>query len=284
MQLIHQLERRSRGIYTGGIGYFSPAGEAVFNVAIRTLALRGGQGRMGVGSGIVWDSVPQQEYEECLLKSEFLNRRDEEFSLIESLRWDRGYPLLDAHLERLEQSADYFGFPFDGEEVRGELESYGRGLDARTACKVRVRFDPTGDLHIESAPLEPWAGRGRVLLSKRATCSQDRFLFHKTTRRELYDSELARAQQQGFDDVIFVNERSEVTEGSISNVFAEIGGRLCTPPVKCGLLPGVYRGYLLRTDPRAEERVLRLEDLRRADALYISNAVRGLRKVHLVTE
>lgn len=237
-----------------------------------------------MGSGIVWDSVPQQEYEECLLKSEFLNRRDEEFSLIESLRWDRGYPLLDAHLERLEQSAGYFGFPFDAEEVRVELESYGRGLDAGTSYKVRVRFDPAGGLHIESAPLEPWAKCGRVLLSKRATCSQDRFLLHKTTRRELYDSELARAQQQGFDEVIFVNERGEVTEGSISNVFAEIGGRLCTPPVDCGLLPGVYRRYLLRTEPRVEERVLHPEDLRRADALYISNAVRGLRKVQLVNE
>ena len=284
MQLIHQLERRSRGIYTGAIGYFSPAGEAVLNVAIRTLVLHGAQGRMGVGSGIVWDSVPQQEYEECRLKCEFLNRRDEGFSLIESLRWDRGYPLLDSHLERLEQSAGYFGFPFDAEEVRGELESYGRGLDAGTAYKVRARFDPSGDLHIESAPLEPWAGRGRVLLSQRATSSHDRFLFHKTTRRELYESELTRAQQQGFDDVIFVNERNEVTEGSISNVFADIGGRLCTPPVDCGLLPGVYRRYLLNTEPRAEERVLRPEDLRRADALYICNAVRGLRKVLLITE
>ena len=136
---------------------------------------------------------------------------------------------------------------------------------------------------MEAAPLPVRSGSGRVCLARQRTGSQDRFLFHKTTRRALYDHCLAEAQAQGFDDVIFLNERGEVTEGAISNLFVEKAGRLYTPPLECGLLPGVYRRRVLAADPRAEERVLRLEDLQTADALYLCNAVRGMRKVRLVT-
>lgn len=281
MQLIRELEGRPRGVYCGAIGHFSPGGEAAFNVAIRTVVLRGAEGRMGVGGGVVWDSVPQQEYEECLLKAEFLARREEPFALIETLRWEGGYALLELHLERLEESAGHFGFAFEGEDVRRALEEHGRSLGSGP-WKVRLRLDAEGALNIESAPLEACPPSGRARLATRPTDSRDRFLFHKTTRREIYQDELARAHENGCDEVIFVNERGEVTEGAISNVFAEIGGRLCTPPVECGLLPGVYRRHVLENDARAEERVLRVEDLRRAEAIYICNAVRGMRRVRLV--
>ncbi len=283
MQIIRQMERHPRGVYTGAIGCFSPGGQADFTVAIRTVVLRGGEGTMGVGGGIVWDSVPRQEYEECELKAGFLNCREEEFSLIESLLWDGGFRLLELHLERLRESAAYFGFAFDPEEVRGALEAEACGLPADATCKIRVLIDRTGEMRIESVPLVLRPGPGRILISPHRTSSQDRFLFHKTTRRALYDRSLAEAQAQGFDDVIFLNERGELTEGAISNLFVESGGRLYTPPLECGLLPGVYRRHVLATDPRAEERVLRLEDLRAADVVYICNAVRGMRKVRLVT-
>lgn len=284
MQIIHQLERRPRGVYTGAIGCFSPGGQAVFNVAIRTVVLQGGQGRMGVGGGIVWDSLPQQEYEECELKAEFLSRREEEFLLVETMLWDGGFPLLDLHLDRLQASAEYFGFAFDPEEFRCALQAQACNLHAGILYKIRAVLDPAGEVRVESAPLEPGPGSGRILLSPHRTSSRDRFLFHKTTHRALYDHGFAEAQGQGLDDAIFLNERGEVTEGAISNLFVEMGCRLYTPPVECGLLPGVYRRHVLATDPRAEERVLRLEDLRSADALYICNAVRGMRKVQLVTQ
>ena len=283
MQIIHQMEGRPRGVYTGAIGCFSPGGQADFNVAIRTVVLHGGVGRMGVGGGIVWDSAPQQEYEECELKAEFLSRREEEFSLIETLLWDGGFPLLDLHMERLRESAAYFGFAFDAEEVRGALEAEACDLQSGGLYKFRLLLDRAGRVRVEAAPLETRAGSGRVCLSPQRTSSQDRFLFHKTTRRALHQRGLAEARAQGFDEVIFLNERGEVTEGAISNLFVEMAGRLYTPPVECGLLPGIYRRHLLATDPRAEERVLRLEDVRSADALYLCNAVRGIRKVQLVT-
>ena len=106
-------------------------------------------------------------------------------------------------------------------------------------------------------------------------------LYHKTTYRPLYAEALKAAAHTGFDEVLFLNERGEVTEGAISNVFVEKDGKWLTPPVECGLLAGVYRRYLLRVRPEIEERVLREEDLRRANAVYLANAVRGLRRVEV---
>jgi para-aminobenzoate synthetase/4-amino-4-deoxychorismate lyase len=107
-------------------------------------------------------------------------------------------------------------------------------------------------------------------------------LYHKTTHRPLYAQAFERAARAGFDDTLFLNQRGEVTEGAISNVFVEKDNRWFTPPVECGLLAGVYRRHLLETRPEIEERVLFEEDLRTADAIYLGNAVRGLRRVSLV--
>ena len=106
-------------------------------------------------------------------------------------------------------------------------------------------------------------------------------LFHKTTHRPLYATVFKEAVDAGFDDVLFLNQRGEVTEGAISNIFVDQAGRWLTPPIECGLLAGVYRTYLLETLSSAEERVLHVEDLRQADAVYLCNAVRGLRKAEI---
>jgi para-aminobenzoate synthetase/4-amino-4-deoxychorismate lyase len=107
-------------------------------------------------------------------------------------------------------------------------------------------------------------------------------LFHKTTHRPLYALEYLEAQRDGFDDVLFLNQRGEVTEGAISNIFVEKDGRWSTPPVASGLLAGVFRRHLLELRPEIEERVLFLYDLRQADGVYIANSVRGLRRVTIV--
>ena len=118
-------------------------------------------------------------------------------------------------------------------------------------------------------------------ISRERTDAQDRMLYHKTTDRRMYQEAFKEAVNQGFDDVLFLNQRGEVTEGAISNVFIEKGGLWVTPPLECGLLAGVYRRHLLETLEHVEERVLYAEDLRRADAVYLSNAVRGLRRVEI---
>ncbi len=278
MEIIHELERGPRGVYTGAIGFFSPAREAVFSVPIRTIVLQGHRGTMGVGSGIVIDSQAEEEYRECLLKSEFLSGPRKPFQLLESILWDDGYPMLPAHLERMQASAAYFGFNLDREAVLAALEEERKQVAGLRRAKVRILLDRCGAVTVSHSPLEEQAGPGTVIVSSVRVFSGDRFLRHKTTRRELFDRQYAEARRQGHDDVLFFNERSELTEGAISNVFTEKDGDWFTPPVSCGLLPGVYRRHLLQTKP-ASEKVLHLEDLASADAVYLCNAVRGCRKV-----
>lgn len=296
MQLVAELEEASRGVYTGAIGFFSPR-KTVFNVAIRTLELNETQGVVGVGSGIVADSDPAAEYRECLLKADFLlpsaRPAREEFSLIETLLWEDGYPLLELHLNRLEDSAAYFDFSCDRRKVKAALEARAAGFASGASHRVRLLLDSHGGLHIGyerlTGPVREAliAGKpavtspGRVRLSAERTDPADAMLFHKTTRRPLYARCFAEAQQAGLDDVLFLNARGEVTEGAISNVFLEKDGRWFTPPVDCGLLPGVCRRYLLAIRQEIEERVLPEADLRAADGIYIANAVRGLRAVVL---
>lgn len=298
MQIIRELEQRARGVYTGAIGLFSPQGDAVFNVAIRTLVLHreasgSWRGRMGVGSGIVFDSVAEDEYRECRLKAEFLTRAGhargsccdsaESFQLIESMLWDGGTPLRERHFKRLRDSAEYFDFAFDEDSLRAHISENEQRLQPGTRYKIRLLLSRSGEVRVENLVLDGNTGSGKVMLSPVRVSSADRFLYHKSTRRELYDRLYNEARQRGYDDVIFRNENGEITEGAISNVFIEGDGKLYTPPVSCGLLPGVYREHVLATDPRAEERVLKIEDVVSATAIYICNAVRGMRRVSLVS-
>ena len=282
MEIIQELERGPRGVYTGAIGFFSPAREAVFSVPIRTVVLENNRGAMGVGSGIVIDSQAEEEYRECLLKFEFLTRREETFQLLESILWIDGYSFLPLHLERMESSAAYFGFNFDRTSILEALEEVGKQLACGARTKIRVLLERSGAVKITHAPVEEQAGSGTVTISTIRISSSDRFLRHKTTRRQLYDRLYEEALRRGYDEVLFLNERNEVTEGAISNVFVEKDGQWFTPPVDCGLLPGIYRRHLLETKPAAAERRLHLEDLASADEVYICNAVRGCRTVTVV--
>jgi para-aminobenzoate synthetase/4-amino-4-deoxychorismate lyase len=284
MQIIQELERGPRGLYTGAIGYFSPSNETVFNVSIRTMVLEAGRGEMGVGSGIVFDSLPEQEYEECLLKTQFLTGLQPLFQLIESLRWDGTYHFLWQHLERLKSSAEYFAFAFCEDQAIAALEQNEKGLQSGKVYKVRLLLDPTGEISLDNVPLDPAPPSGTITVASIRTSSQDRFLYHKTTRRDLYQRLHSEAGRYGHEDVIFVNEKGEITEGAINNIFVKIGGMLFTPPVECGLLAGVFRQHVLESDHRAAERIVFLEDLRTAEAIYLCNSVRGLRQVSLAKE
>ena len=236
---------------------------------------------MGVGGGIVIDSDAREEYRECQLKAEFLTRTEEPFALIESLLWRGEFPYMELHLGRLEDSAEYFGFVYDRAEVKDALLSAAEAFPDQRSRKVRMLLDRDGGLHIEHEVIAEYEGgpTGRVRIAGERIDSGDRFFFHKTTRRSLYESAWRDAKAAGLEDVLFCNERGEVTEGAVNSVFIERDGRWITPPVACGLLAGIYRRHLLETRPEIEERVLHLEDLKNADAVYVTNAVRGLRRV-----
>lgn len=284
IQLLSELESAPRGVYTGAIG-FCASHEAVFNVAIRTIEIQDGMGRMGVGSGIVIDSDPASEFEECRLKAEFLARDLQPFQLIESLLWDGTYPLLALHIDRLADSAHYFGFECDPGAVALALEAHAAEFAHRTPRKVRLLLHQDGNIDISDNPIDDSISAApplRVILSRDRVHSSDTMLFHKTTHRPLYAQALAAAQHQGFDEVLFFNEHGQLTEGAISNVFIERDGTLLTPPVECGLLAGVYRRHLLATRSDVCEQVLSRADLDGARVIYLANAVRGLRPAEIV--
>ena len=285
MQLLAQIEDNPRGIYTGAIGFFSRE-QTVFNVAIRTLVLEAGEATMGVGGGIVIDSRPEAEFRECRLKAEFLTRTAEPFSLIETMLWDGRYPLIELHLDRLADSADYFGFQCDNGAVRSALLAEASLFPGPRPRKVRLLLDSDGTTHIESEPIADLSSHDtpRVCIAPERTDPGDRFLFHKTTNRTLYNAAFAAASRAGFADILFFNTRGELTEGAISNVLIEKDRRWYTPPVSCGVLPGVYRRHLLETRVDLAEKILALDDVKNADAVYLCNAVRGLRRVNVAAD
>ncbi len=277
MEIIRELERQPRGVYTGSIGYFGPDGEACFSVAIRTLKLQGRRLTMGVGGGITADSKADEEYEECRLKAEFLTRKRPAFSLIETMRSvDGEIALLPRHMRRLAESAAYFGRRYDESALWSELVLAADGC-GETECRIRLLLDEAGAWTITALPLELATWSGRLLLAEERTCSTDVFLHHKTTHRGMYEESFSTARRMGFDEVLFLNEREHLTEGAISNLFLQVGGRWVTPSLQCGVLPGVQRSHMLEELGDVEERELQLEDLRRAEAVSVCNALRGMR-------
>ncbi len=281
MEVISELENSERGVYTGAIGYFA-SDRAQFNVAIRTASVRDGRGLMGVGGGITYDSSSGAEWKECESKAAFLAQSAPDFQIIETLRWEDSYWLLEEHLERMRASADYFGFPFDEPKLREALHRIETQFEGPRQ-RVRLLLSQDGSLEVEHSCLDTTCF-GRVQLSRRRTVRNDRFLYHKTTHRKMYNEELAAARSAKCDDALFFNERDELTEGAIHNVFLVKDGAWRTPALACGLLAGTYRAYFLKNHPDAREDVLTLGDLASADAIYLCNSVRGMFPVRLATE
>ena len=305
MEIIKQLEKEERRVYTGAVGFFKPNRDAVFNVAIRTLLLRDKSGEMGIGGGIVYDSQPLKEYKECKLKALFLtsldpgaqhrrtkedsnerNFKGKKFQLIETMRWSKrtGFFLLSYHLDRLRYSAAYFNFSFSEERIKQWLKKVSRHLDPAFIYRVRLLLSPEGEIRLNYQRIKEKQKSEvlKIAFAKRRTDSQELFLYYKTTNRKIYDREYQRAKKAGLFDVIFENEKGEITEGAVSNIFIRKGKMYYTPPVSCGLLNGTYRQYLIRKKaPFVKEKVLRRQDLLQADAIYLTNAVRGIKRVRL---
>lgn len=279
MQAIAGLEGQPRGVYCGAIGVLRPNGHATFNVAIRTVSVDANARRAncGIGSGIVLDSQPDAEYAEWLVKRRFLLRATASFDLLDTLRLQDGtYWLLEEHLDRLRVSAAHFGFVCDPYRLRENLvrnaEENAAGL-----WRVRLLLARDGNVRIESHALEAQTRTQtqtrpvRIALAHAPIDSRNEFLYHKTTQREIY---APHAPQEACFDTLMYNERGEITEFTRGNVVVEIDGRRVTPPLSCGLLPGVLRAELLRRQQIVEGIVTRA-DLARANGLWFINSVRG---------
>ncbi|SHL33854.1 aminodeoxychorismate synthase component I [Roseibium suaedae] len=285
MLIADRLETSPRGIYTGSIGHIEPSGDFAFNVAIRTLDLRkDGRCIAGTGSGVVFDSGAGPEYDECKLKLSFISRETKSFELLETLAWmpNEGFVLLERHLARLASSARYFAYDFDRERLCAELTRRAEGWSGPQ--RIRVLLGKDGGVSISAAPLVSASDNTvwHVRIASQRTRSDDVFLYHKTTNRAFYDDTRQQmAAESGCDEVLFVNEAGYLTEGSFTSLFVAQNGRLLTPGLRHGLLPGTFRAGLLEQGI-AVEADLRREDLGGAK-VFVGNSVRGLIPVTVIS-
>ena len=272
MELICELETSPRGVYTGCIGGFFADGDTEFNVAIRTLDLRPDSGiaTYGTGCGVVWDSDPLAEYRESLLKTALLSHEEPEMQLIETMRVEQGRILHpEQHLARITQAAAELGVELDAASLQSQLTSDvsddGSPQKARLTCTVSGETDLT----ISPLPATPEPMTFRV--DTEPTSSTHPELRYKTTRRNIYAQ--ARNRHPDVQETLLMNERGECMEFCIGNLVIEINGERWTPSPESGFLSGTARARLLEAG--VQEKVLRIEDLEAADAIYLTNAVRG---------
>jgi len=272
MKIIAELETAPRKLYTGAIGYIAPNRKAQFSVAIRT-ALMDRENKSieyGVGGGIVWDSINADEYNEALLKAHVLTEYPRDFSLIETLLWtpEDGYFLREKHIERMRDSAEYFDFTYSKEILENYLEELAKSFNS--ARRVRIELDRNGILSAEDKAHQANKPNFTAGLANIPIDSTNVFLFHKTTRREVYES---AKTTQNYDDVLFYNERGELTEFTIGNLVVEIHGELYTPPISCAVLAGTYRAHLLETG-KIKEHIIHKDELIHCTKVFLVNSVR----------
>ena len=284
MEIIKELETTPRKIYTGTIGFITPQRQAQFNVAIRTVLIdkKTNIAEYGVGSGIVWDSDSQDEYIECQTKTQFLKTRSQPFQLLETILWEpkSGYFLLDYHLQRLQNSAIYFNYNLEIEEIKNQLLNLTDNLP-ENYYKIRLLLSEKGENNHEVIPFFPKINPQpvKLRLSPTAIDSSNPFLYHKTTNRNVYQN--AKSNTLDCDDVILWNKRGEITETCIYNIIVESNSERLTPPVNCGLLAGTYRQMLL-DQKEVKEAIISKDILKKAEKIYVINSVQKMREALLL--
>jgi para-aminobenzoate synthetase / 4-amino-4-deoxychorismate lyase len=285
MKIISELENTSRGVYTGAVGFITPENRAQFNVAIRTLVINKklNIAEFGVGGGIVWDSTDKGEYEECKIKSKFLNERQLDFSLLESILWTReeGYFLLDYHLRRIKRAAVYFDYPIDLENVIETLEKI-KGFFEEDKYKIRLLVNVFGKIKCEfnSLPQNYKTEDPNVVIASESINTNTPFVYYKTTNRSIYNR--FKEKYSNYYDVILWNKNKEITETTVGNLVIELNDGLFTPPLKSGLLAGTFREYLLAVGKIKEKRIT-IDELKEADNVYLINSVRKWIKLNVIS-
>ena len=281
MEIIHLIEKERRNIYTGSIGLLL-RNKITMNVAIRTLSIdkKTGKGEIGLGSGVVWDSEPEKEFNEVLLKSKFLTSPQSPFEIFESmLVRNSEVSFLDEHINRLKATADFFLFKFDEKSFRKELEIFLKKLKRIDSLKLKIMLNKYGLISFKVSELNIPVEKIRVILSKSRINSQNKFQYFKTTNRKLYDKEYEFYSSKEFYEVLYLNEKSHLAEGSITNIFIRKGLNYFTPTLSSGILPGIYRTFMMKKNPEIKEKNISLHDLLNADEIILTNSVRGEVKV-----
>ena len=267
MKVISDVEKGERNIYCGAIGMISPK-ETVFSVPIRILQKTNEQNnfKYRVGGAIVWDSDTQDEWEETLTKTKFLN---DEFQIIETVKIENGTILFEKeHFERMQKTAEHFGFKFKTPEIAKTDDGM-----------LRILLNRDGEIKTELKRITP-AKTSKIAISPIIQNSKNEFLYYKTTYRPWYFDSFQKIKNGEIYDEIFFNEKGELTEGARSNIVLQLNGNLYTPPVQCGLLNGVFRQELLKNN-KCTEKVLYKKDLEKAEKIFCVNSVRGMVEIRL---
>lgn len=275
MEIINELEKYPRNMYTGAMGYFTPHRKAVFNVAIRTAVIdeKNKTAEYGIGSGIVWDSVDVEEYKECLAKSEILLQKEYDFQLLETmLAGPKGVFLLEYHLNRLKQSADYFNFSYYEEQIRDLITKNIKEISADH--KFRLLLSKEGRVTMESSKyiIKENSASRKIKFASGPVKKDNVFLYHKTTHRDVYLPAMDQIKKEALDDVILFNEEGQITESTIANIVIKQKKAFLTPPVICGLLNGTFRQSLI-DQKMISEKILFKNDLEKAEKIFLINSL-----------
>lgn len=280
MEIIADIENSPREVYCGAIGFITPESEAVFNVPIRTVVIEKetGKAEYGVGGGITWDSELSEEYDEAFLKAKLLTVERPAYKLLESIKLSDGeYYLLNDHIDRMKQSAEYFDYRFSELYLRDQLQKYAE-INHGTLQKVRVLLHENGEIEVLGQAIKPLGPEFTAILAEAPISSANPFLFHKTTNRDVYEG--FQMNNPDFQDVLLWNEEGFITEFTNGNVVVKINGDLYTPPVEAGLLAGTFRQELIRKKEIKVKNISKA-DLNNAEEIWFINSVRGKLKVNL---
>ena len=195
----------------------------------------------------------------------------EDLELIETFLWEpeKGAPDIDLHLERMCKSAANLKFKFEIVKIKEKILEI--NSQSRLRCRLTLRLD--GTINLTTAPLSPNSKSWVLGLSNSILSSSDPWLLHKSSNRDLYDSERTNLPD-GIDEFIYLNERNEVCEGTITNIFVKIAGHWLTPPLSSGCLPGVLRRKKIE-DASCKVKIVTLSDLQGAEKITVGNALRG---------
>ena len=281
MDLINELEKEKRGMYTGSIGVIEN-NRTIFNVAIRTMEIekRSGKGTMGLGSGIVIDSDAKKEFEEVKLKGQFLRNPNNYFELFETMLIKDG-KINDwhKHVKRIKNSAEYFLFNFFENNFDIIKNKILKSVNKNRTYRIKILLKKSGELDYKVSEYSRPKVRIKIKISKKKIMSNNSFQSFKTTNRKLYEDELTKYRKKDFFEVIFFNEKDELAEGSITNIFVKIGDEWITPQISCGILNGIERNKFLRKNKKNKETIIKKEDLEKAENIMLTNSLIGSLKV-----
>ena len=285
MKIISEIEDQPREIYTGAIGYIAPNNEAQFSVPIRTILSNKKIDRSvyGTGSGIVWDSEWEKEWDECQNKSAILSVSHQNFELFETMRWDsnRGIFLEELHLNRLKDSAEFYNFKFSRKKINDKLHDYLKNLEPESEKIIRLFLAKDGETRLTTSAYKEHNKDKTHLISLaiQPVDSDDLSLYHKTTIRGIYED--ATGENPDCDDILLWNEDGHITESTISNIIFKKDSEYFTPPISCGLLGGTYRTHLINQG-HLVERIIPKTEINLYSEIYLINSVRGKYPVKLI--